>query len=93
MFVVRAGAAFDRGFLDEVAGLLSPDRTPRDGAPCYLLRQAPEGLAARLLPDLAPVAGLIAPRERLGGSAPDFASVVRQAGRTRTMASRAVVTA
>lgn len=90
LFAIRAGAAFDRGFLNEVAGLLGPERTG-EGAPCLLLRQAPEGLAARLLPDLAPVAGLIAPRGRLGGPAADFTGVVRGAGKARTLTSRAIM--
>ena len=87
--MVRAGTAFDRGFLDEIAGLLGPDRAS-DDFPCVLLRQAPEGLAARLLPDLAPVAGVIAPRGRLNRGAADFAGLVRQAGKARTLASRAL---
>lgn len=91
VFAVRAGASFDRGFLDEVAGLLGPDRAA-DGAPCFLLRQAPEGFAARILPDLAPVAGLIASRERMGVAASDFAGVLRRAGKARTLTSRATVT-
>lgn len=91
LFVVRAGAAFDRGFLSEVAAILGPDGGG-EGDPCFLLRQAPEGFAARILPDLAPVAGLIASRGRLSGSAADFADVVRRAGRTRTLTSRALVT-
>lgn len=90
VFVIRAGAAFDRSFLDEVAGLLAPDRAG-EGGPCYLLRRVPEGLAARLLPDLAPVAGVIASRRRLGGPAADFTAVLRQVGRARTLASRAIV--
>lgn len=92
VFAVRAGTAFDRGFLDEVADLIGPEGAG-DGSFCFLLRQAPDRLAARLLPDLAPVAGLIASRARLGGSVADFASLVRAAGKGRTLASRAVVTA
>lgn len=90
VFAVRAGAAFDRGFLNEVAGLLGPERAGED-APCFVLRQAPEGLAARLLPDLAPVAGLIAPSKRLACPATDFSGVVRGAGKARTLTSRAVM--
>ncbi len=92
VFALRAGTAFDRGFLDEVAGLLGPDRAETGLAP-VLLRQVPEGLATRLLPDLAPVAGLIAPRERLSGPAADFAGLVKVIGKARTLASRAVMTA
>ncbi len=88
VFVLRAGAALDRGFLDEVAGLLGPEATANEFR-ILLLRQAPEGLAARLLPDLAPAAGIIAPRDRLSGPAADFAALVRQIGRTRTLVSRA----
>lgn len=88
VFVIRAGAAFDRGFLDEIAALFGPDRD-REATRTFLLRQVPEGLASRLLPDLAPVAGVIAPREHLAGSLRDFAALVRKAGRSRTLASRA----
>lgn len=91
VFVLRAGTAFDRGFLNEIAVLLGPD-AGNEGNPCFLLRQAPEGFAARLLPDIAPVAGLIAPRERLSGPVTDFADIVRRVGRAKTLASRAAMT-
>ena len=90
VFVLRAGATLDRGFLDEGARLLGPEANPDDTG-VLLLRQTPEGLATRLLPDLAPVAGIIASREKLGGPAKDFVALIRHLGRCRTLASRALM--
>jgi hypothetical protein len=88
IFVVRAGAAFERGFLDEIASLLGPQQGAASPE-ALLFRQMPGGILARILPDLAPVAGMIATRHALMPPSKDFASLTRRVGRSRTVASRA----
>jgi hypothetical protein len=88
LFVLRAGAAFDRGFVDEMAMLLGPE-SGADRPQALLLREIPNGLLSRLLPSRAPVAGLIAPCAELAAPARDFTSLVRRLVRPHTLASRA----
>jgi hypothetical protein len=88
LFVLRAGAAFDRGFVDEMAMLLGPESGAQRPL-ALLLREMPDGLLSRLLPNRAPVVGLIAPRAELAAPARDFAALVRRLARPHTLASRA----
>ncbi len=87
IFVLSANAVVDRGFSEEIAALFGPQADP--GKPSVLLlRQAPQGLGARLMPGRAPVAGVIALRQSFKG-AKDFATLVRRLGKARTLTSRA----
>jgi hypothetical protein len=88
LFVLRAGAAFDRSFVDEMAMLLGPEGEA-DRPRALLLREMPDGLLSRLLPNRAPVAGLIAPLADLSAPARDFAALARRLVRPRTLTSRA----
>ena len=88
IFVLSANAVVDRGFSEEIATLFGPQADP--GKPSVLLlRQAPQGLGARLMPGRAPVAGVIALRQSFRGGAKDFATLVRRLGKARTLTSRA----
>ena len=89
LFILRAGAAFDRGFVDEIAMLLGPTRSEPETV--WLLRESPDGMLSRLLPARAPVAGVIARRDTPGLAAPvmGFADLVRRLRRARTVSSRA----
>ena len=87
IFVVKAGTVPSRLFGEEAARALEDG--PEAG-PTLLLRQQPTGLLARLFPSLAPVVGVILPRERLSGvPCADFADVVRRARRARTLPTSA----
>lgn len=88
IFVLCANAIVDRGFSEEIAALFGPQADPGEPA-VLLLRQAPQGFGARLMPDRAPVAGVIAQRQKLPGGAKDFATLVRRLGKARTLTSRA----
>ena len=90
IFLLRAGAFVDRAFLDEVAQAFGPDQPDR-GASAFVLREAPDGLIRRVLPDLAPAAGLIAQASAVDASAKDFDTLVRRVSGKRTMASRAAM--
>ncbi|MBI1869327.1 MAG: transposase [Methylocystis sp.] len=72
VFVLAAGAAPERGFLDEVRDVL----TCGDGARARVLRAAPDSLLTRLAPRLAKPVGLIARKEdcRIAG---DIAALAR----------------
>ena len=87
LFLLRAGAHVDRAFLEEVAIAVGHegDRT----GPALVLREAPDGLVRRVLPDLSPAAGLIAQASAVDVSAKDFDTLVRRVGGRRTLAARA----
>lgn len=87
LFLLRAGAHVDRAFLEEVAIAVGPEGDGR--GPALVLREAPDGLVRRVLPDLSPAAGLIAPASAVDVSAKDFDTLVRRVGGKRTLASRA----
>lgn len=86
--LLRAGAHVDRDFRDEVARALSEAA----GGVSLLLREVPTGLAGRVLPGLAPIAGLVAPARMLR-PARSFNDLVKQAGKARTLTARAVMVA
>lgn len=86
VFVLRVGAALDRGMVDEVAALLGPGSGSVDTV--FLLRQAAEGWT-RLFPATAPVVGIMAPRRKLGAPVRGFDDLARQFRRGKTLASRA----
>ena len=84
LFLLRAGAHVDRAFLEEVALAVGPDC---DGAgPALVLREAPDGLVRRVLPDLSPAVGLIAPASAVARAAVEG---VRRVGGKRTLVARA----
>ncbi len=85
LFVLRAGALVDRALLEEVA--LSFEA--HDVAPAFILRQVPDGFVRRVLPDLAPAAGLIAKASAMDSSAKDFETLVRRVSGKKTLAARA----
>ena len=87
LFLLRAGAHVDRAFLEEVAMAVGHegDRT----GPALVLREAPDGLVRRVLPDLSPAAGLIAQASAVDVSAKDFDTLVRRVSGKRTLTARA----
>ena len=87
IFVVKAGTAPSRLFGEEAARALEGGL---DADQSLLLREQPTGLLARLFPSLAPVAGVILPRDRLSGTpCAGFPDVVRRARRARTLPTSA----
>lgn len=88
IFVVAAGAMPSRIFGEEAARALDGRST---AAAALLLREPPRRLLARWFPSLAPVVGVILPRERLNGApCASFAEVVRRARPARTLPTAAV---
>ncbi len=87
VFVLLAGHALERGFVDEVRDL----RAFGDRDRALVLRTAPNSLLTRLAPWLAEPVGLIARREDLG-SAGNIAALARRlrAGELQTRARRAI---
>lgn len=90
LFLLRAGAHVDRDFLDEVARAFDPAQVER-GTPPLVLREMPDGLVRRVLPDLAPAAGLIARASAVDLSARDFGTLVRRVAGKRTLSARAAM--
>ena len=87
IFVVKAGTVPSRIFGEEAARALE-EASAEGGA--LLLRESPRGWA-RWFPSLAPVVGVILPRDRLTGKrCTNFAEVVRQARPARTLPTSAV---
>ena len=79
IFVVRAGTVPSRLFGEEVARALEGNRAVE-------LREQPDGFPARWFPSLAPVAGVILPRDRLAAKpCAGFADVVRRARPARKL--------
>jgi hypothetical protein len=83
LLVLRAGFAPEAGFVEEIEDLAALLPTT-----ALLMRATPQSGVARLIPQLAPVAGLVMPAARCVG-APGFAGLVRTAGPTRQLRSRA----
>lgn len=79
IFVVKAGVVPSRLFGEEVARAL-------EGGRAVVLREEPASLWARWFPSLAPVAGVVLPRDRIA-EAPcaSFADVVRRARPARAL--------
>lgn len=88
LFLLRAGAHLNRDFLDEAAQQFGPD-VADPASRSLLIREAPDRLMTRVLPDLAPVAGLIASAGTLAGPAKTFDSLVRRIRASQTLTARA----
>lgn len=61
VLLLRSGQALEAGFIEEAGDFLT--RRHKDKTSTALLRVAPETFLERIFPALAPVAGLIAPRD------------------------------
>lgn len=84
IFAIRAGRAPEQGFADELADLIA------GGDPAAIMRESPRALLTRLFPGFAPVAGLVARRDRLlRAPSASFAALARQARATQTLRARA----
>lgn len=88
LFLLRAGAHLDRDFLDEAAQQFGPD-VADPASRSLLIREAPDRLMTRVLPDLAPVAGLIASADKLAGPSKTFDGLVRRIRASQTLTARA----
>ena len=83
IFVVKAGTVPSRLFGEEAAYALEGGL---GASRALLLREQPTGVLARWFPSLAPVVGVILPRDRLSrASCTGFADVVRRARPARTL--------
>ena len=87
VFLLRAGAYLNREFIDEAAREFGPEQAVQ-GRP-LLLREAPDRLMTRVMPDLAPVAGLIAPMATLAAPIKNFDALVRRQRTALTLQARA----
>jgi hypothetical protein len=84
MLLLRSGCALDAGFIEEARDFL------RSGSTFAKLRTAPETFVERLFPDMAPLAGLIAPRARCLDAPPGrLDTLARSIGKARVLRSRA----
>jgi hypothetical protein len=84
VFILRAGRAPETGFTEELTDLLST------GAGAAIMRESPRRLLTRVVPLLAPIAGLVSRRDRLlDTKARAFHELVRHAGSLRAMRTRA----
>lgn len=85
IFAVRAGAAPGRSFGEDVSAALE---FPAEPLRALLLRQD-RGALGRTIPSLAPVAGVITPRERLlGAPCRSFGEILRRARPARDLPIR-----
>jgi hypothetical protein len=76
VFLLRCGRAPEAGFIEEASDFLASHSKDQPRAAC--LRVVPESFIERMYPSLAPVAGLIAPRDRmLGAPRGGFAQLAR----------------
>ncbi len=84
IFVIRAGRAPEQGFAEELADLLA------GGVQSAIMRETPRRFMTRILPGLAPVAGLVARRDpMLRTQAHTLGDLVRNARATTTLRARA----
>lgn len=85
--ILAAGVAPESGFADEAADMMAAG-----GETAAILREAPENFFARLFPDLAPAAGLLAASRLLPakprGDLPGLARQIRPCVSLRTRARR-----
>jgi hypothetical protein len=90
VFLLRCGRAPDAGFIEEARDFLAGNSKDRPRA--AYLHALPESFAERIFPSLAPVAGLIASRDRMlsapRGGFPKLASFVAPATVFYTRARR-----
>lgn len=83
-FVIRAGAIPEAGFVADLDDLL------RAGGRGALLRLSPAGALQRVFPDIAPLAGVVAPCElAASGRASDLSALARLVRPAPTLRSRA----
>lgn len=76
LFLLAGGRAPEPGFIDEARDFLAADGGARPRTAC--LRAVPEHFFERLFPSIAPMAGLIAPRDLLlAAPAGGFAALAR----------------
>ena len=84
IFAIRAERAPEHGFADELGDMLA------GGDAAAIMRENPRSLLTRLFPGMAPVAGVIARRDKLlRAPSQTFGSLARQARATQTLRARA----
>jgi hypothetical protein len=84
ILILRSGHAPEVGFIEEAGDFL------RSGGSVAALHAVPEKFLERLFPNLAPLAGLIAPRELCLKSPPQsFAKVAHHCGKATVLSARA----
>jgi hypothetical protein len=90
VFLLRCGLAPEAGFIEEAGDFLAKNTKDKSRAAC--LRAAPESFLERVFLSLAPVAGLIAPRELIlrapRGVFPKLARCIGPAATFQTRARR-----
>lgn len=87
LLLLRSGHAPEAGFIEEAGDLVS-DRGGATGTCVARLHVAPEAFLERLFPSLAPLAGLIAPRDRCLHAPPGtFRHLVRHVGKAPALRS------
>lgn len=91
VLLLRSGFAPQAGFIEEVGDFLNVCADPRSVCgQAALLRAAPESFIERLFPGAAPLAGLIAPRDRcLSTHAGRLAALARSVNPATTLRTRA----
>ncbi|MDQ6869190.1 MAG: transposase [Pseudomonadota bacterium] len=88
IFLLRCGRAPEAGFIEEAGDSLAGNIRDQPRAAC--LRAVPESFFERIFPSLAPVAGLIASRDRmLGAPRGGFAKLAGCIGPAATFHARA----
>jgi hypothetical protein len=88
VFLLRCGRAPEAGFIEEAGDFLAGNIKDQPRAAC--LRAVPESFFERIFPSLAPVAGLIASRDRmLGAPRGGFAKLADCIGPAATFHARA----
>ena len=88
VFLLRCGRAPEAGFIEEAADFLTRNTKDQPRAAC--LRAVSESFFERIFPSFAPVAGLIASRDRmLGAPRGGFAKLARWIGPVATFQTRA----
>jgi len=88
VFLLSCGRAPEAGFIEEAGDFLAKNTKDKSRAAC--LRAAPESFLERVFLSLAPVAGLIASRDRmLGAPRGGFAELARCIGPAATFRTRA----
>ncbi len=91
VFLLRSGFAPEAGFIEEARDFLrAPAQDSGQNSGAALLRAAPERFAERIFPRMAPVAGLIAPRDRcLAAPAGELAALIRSIRPAATLRTHA----
>lgn len=91
VFLLRSGFATQAGFIEEAGDFMKAQSASLRGrVPAALLRAAPETFIERLFPNAAPLAGLIAPRDRcLEASAGRLAALAQFVNPTTTLRTHA----